>query len=586
MLQTIRDCCRSFTWNKKGNVVVLFGLAIIPIALVVGAATDYGRALIVRDRMASAADAAALAVGSWRGLSEADLKVKGQQFFDANFSTSKLGAAGAVEVAFAGNDIKVSVNGSVPTTFLKLANISSIDVGATSTVTVGMGTLEVAMALDNSGSMSGSKLSALKTAADDLVDTLFDSAKGSTKPDPIKISVVPFAAGVNVGPQYATANWMDTDSKNPYHADAQKDYGASSKLNNFDLFKSLKNSNGSSVKWAGCVEARPYPYDVTDASPTTGNPSTLFVPMFAPDEPDNWTCTTGTCSSVCNSSSCSSWSAGLRYNGAPSGNKSHNNYLPDAGTTSTCGGASNTNANWTCANGNASCGGNNTGRKEEDAFGGLSISSNRNCKYGTSASKATVTNVSVGGISAGPNFMCTTPPLLELSDNKSKIKAKINEMVAEGATGVGEGAMWAWRTLSPGAPFSEGRPYNTEDNQKVLILMTDGVNTYYPQSHFLRSWYSIYGYVDQGHLGTTSTSSSTLAAKMNERTLEACANIKAAGVIVYTVAFAMANENAGLSLLQSCASGEDRYFAPDTNSDLISAFHAIGKDISELRIAQ
>lgn len=580
MLQTITDFCRSFTWNKRGNVVILFGLTIVPIALVVGAATDYGRALIVRDRMASAADAAALAVGSWRGLSEADLKVKAQQFFDANFSTSKLGTAGKVELAFADNDIKVSVNGSVPTTFLKLANISSIDVGATSTVTVGMGTLEVAMALDNSGSMSGSKLSALKTAADDLVETLFAEAKGSTKPDPIKISVVPFAAGVNVGPQYADANWMDTGAKNPYHADAQKEYGASSKLNNFDLFKSLKNSNGSSVEWAGCVEARPYPYDVTDASPT-GNSSTLFVPMFAPDEPDNWTCTTSTCSYADSGNK-------RRYNGAPSGNKSYNNYLPDAGTSSTCGSASNADANWVCANGNANCGGsgrNTAGVSEENAFGGLSIDSNKNCKYGTSAKKATVANVSVGGISAGPNFMCTTPPLLELSDNKAKIKAKINEMVAEGATGVGEGAMWAWRTLSPGAPFTEGRPYKTEDNQKVLILMTDGVNTYYPKSHFLKSWYSIYGYVDQGHLGTTSTSSSTLTDKMNERTLEACTNIKAAGVIVYTVAFAMANENAGLSLLQSCASGKDRYFAPNTNSDLISAFRAIGKDISELRIS-
>jgi hypothetical protein len=411
-----------------------------------------------------------------------------------------------------------------------------------------------------------------------LVDTLFDAAKGSTKPDPIMISVVPFAAGVNVGPQYATANWMDTGAKNPYHAEAQKEYGSPSSVNNFNLFKSLKNSNGTAIQWAGCVEARPDPYDVTDASATTGNPSTLFVPMFAPDEPDNWTCSTSTCTYTGSGSQ-------RRYNGAASGNRSYNNYLPDAGTTTTCGSASNTNANWTCENGNANCGGSNTGRKEEDAFAGLNISANKNCKYGTSSNKAAVANLTVGGIPAGPNFMCTTPPLLPLTDNKTLIKGKINEMVAEGATGVGEGAMWAWRTLSPGAPFSEGRAYNTEDNQKVLILMTDGVNTYYPQSHFLKSWYSIYGYVDQGHLGTTSTSSSTLTNKMNQRTLEACTNIKAAGVIVYTVAFAMANETAGLSLLQQCASGTDRYFAPNTNSDLISAFHAIGKDISELRIS-
>jgi hypothetical protein len=73
---------------------------------------------------------------------------------------------------------------------------------------------------------------------------------------------------------------------------------------------------------------------------------------------------------------------------------------------------------------------------------------------------------------------------------------------------------------------------------------------------------------------------------MDERTLTACNNIKAAGVTIYTVAFEMAGEDAGLGLLQSCASDEDKYFAPNSDSELISAFKAIGKDISELRITK
>ena len=55
-------------------------------------------------------------------------------------------------------------------------------------------------------------------------------------------------------------------------------------------------------------------------------------------------------------------------------------------------------------------------------------------------------------------------------------------MAAQGATGVGEGAMWGWRVLSPGAPFTDGRAYSTKNNTKVLVLMTDGQNTYYPNS--------------------------------------------------------------------------------------------------------
>ncbi len=116
-------------------------------------------------------------------------------------------------------------------------------------------------------------------------------------------------------------------------------YGAPSTTNNFTLLSSLKTSSGAAVTWGGCVEARPMPYDATDDAASTGTPSTLFVPMFAPDEPDNWNCSTSTCSNACadGTASCSSSSSSLVYNGAPTGAQNYNNYLPDAGDGTTCG---------------------------------------------------------------------------------------------------------------------------------------------------------------------------------------------------------------------------------------------------------
>jgi Flp pilus assembly protein TadG len=70
--------CR-FGRDAKGSAALLFGLALIPILLGIGTAIDYGRALIVRERMAEAADSAALAIGSWQGLSQDELKIKAQQ---------------------------------------------------------------------------------------------------------------------------------------------------------------------------------------------------------------------------------------------------------------------------------------------------------------------------------------------------------------------------------------------------------------------------------------------------------------------------------------------------------------------------
>ena len=675
MLQITRPNRQRLIQDVRGNVAILFGFLLIPIALAAGLAIDYGRALLVRERMQSSLDAATIAVGSWPGLSDAEMKAKAQAYFNANYPTSShFGTVSPLNLSTISNSIVVSVSASVPTTLMRIVHIDHVNVGASTTVLVGMGTVEVALALDNSGSMAGSKISALKTAASNLVDTLFTATQNSPETDPIKIAVVPFAAGVNVGSQYANASWMDTGNKNPYHADAQRAYGAPSTTNNFTLLSSLKTSSGAAVTWGGCVEARPMPYDVADDAASTGNPSTLFVPMFAPDEPDNWTATTSNCTTTNNctlacadgGTSCSSSSSTLVFNGAPPGAFSYNNYLPDAGDANTCGNtftvttaspavitksnhgfvaddqvlftttgalptgltkyrryyvrstglttssfrvsttsggsAVNTSGSqsgthfianaYTCRSGSATCArsgssGKTVGQSEQIGFARPAVLTNSAlCKYGTTGNKSTVANITVGGISGGPNFMCTSAPLLPLSTNKTTIKNAINAMGAQGATGVGEGAAWGWRALSPGEPLSEGRAYTTENNTKVLVLMTDGQNTYYPNSKFLKSWYDIYGYVDRNHLGTTSTSSSTLTQFMDQRTLQTCNNIKAAEVIIYTVAFQIPGDEAGaLNLLNSCASDNDKYFAPGTEAELLDAFDAIGRDISELRVA-
>ncbi len=82
-------------------------------------------------------------------------------------------------------------------------------------------TLEVALVLDNSGSMnelgSGTgarRIDLLKTAAKQLVDTLaLQQMKQVSKP--VQFSLVPFAASVNVGPTHDMDSWMDEDGISP-----------------------------------------------------------------------------------------------------------------------------------------------------------------------------------------------------------------------------------------------------------------------------------------------------------------------------------------------------------------------------------
>ena len=106
--------------DVRGNVAILFGVAVIPLVLAVGVAVDYGRALLVRERMQTAIDAATLAVGSWHGLSNTQMQAKAQEYFNANYPVSNsFGSVSPLHLSTSGNSIVVSVSASVPTTFMR-----------------------------------------------------------------------------------------------------------------------------------------------------------------------------------------------------------------------------------------------------------------------------------------------------------------------------------------------------------------------------------------------------------------------------------------------------------------------------------
>ncbi len=379
---------------------------------------------------------------------------------------------------------------------------------------------------------------------------------------------MPFAASVNVGPQYqndAGATWLDKTGVGTYHTDLIEP-NSTTNYNAFTLLSSMNNTS-----WGGCVEQRPIPYDVSDDPASTSTPGTMFVPLFAPDEPDNWTASTYSCSG----STYTGYGSSLRFNCAPGGNASYNNYLPDSGGTCSTG-----SSNWTCSSGNANCGGYGIGVSERTAF-------QRSCKYGDATHKVTPTSISVGGIPGGPNFMCTTAAVTPLTTSQTTITTAINGMIAEGATNIQAGLMWGWRLLSSTPPFTEGRPATANDNQKIIILMTDGENTYYPQSKFVGSWYAAWGYTFKDHLELNDTSPSTtqIVNKMNQRTALACANAKAAGVKIYTVAFTVTDPDT-LAMLTTCASDPSMAFQSSSTTALLAAFTAIGDDITLLRVSR
>jgi hypothetical protein len=227
----------------------------------------------------------------------------------------------------------------------------------------------------------------------------------------------------------------------------------------------------------------------------------------------------------------------------------------------------------------------------------------------------------------GPNTSCSTTAITPLTDvsttaGATSVKTAIDAMAASGATNVPEGMAWGWRTLSSTAPFTEGRAENEKGNDKVLIVLTDGANTYYTPTSLgandlagAKSTYSALGYVKPYNsaysygrifLGTSSNVSKTdysnanYTKAMNEHFVTLCNNAKAANIIVMTIALDLDSSNtaeaAQMAALKTCASDSRfrrdptdpskpaKLFWNSTGATLSDDFKAIGNELSNLRI--
>jgi Flp pilus assembly protein TadG len=188
---------RRLMHDRRGSVAIIFALALIPLSLSVGLAVDTARAYAVKSKLSQALDAAALAVGSSTGTAD-ELQQIGQKFFDANFKDSGLDAAGSFSVSITGDVVSATGSAQVQTTLMQLIGIDTIAVSESAQVIRSIKGLELALVLDNTGSMTTSdNIGALRDAAQELVDILFgDHADHPT----LRVAVVPYSASVNPGP--------------------------------------------------------------------------------------------------------------------------------------------------------------------------------------------------------------------------------------------------------------------------------------------------------------------------------------------------------------------------------------------------
>ncbi len=167
--------------------------------------------------------------------------------------------------------------------------------------------------------------------------------------------------------------------------------------------------------------------------------------------------------------------------------------------------------------------------------------------------------------------------VMPLTNNKQQLLDKISGLTGKGGTAGQVGTAWAWYTLSPNWnslwPSSTASAYGRDDLRKIAVLMTDG--EYNAQ------------YTSEGIATGSSGAGSTPANADSATQAKAlCEGMKAKGITVYTVGFAIGYNSSAKDVLNKCATDPTKFYNAEDEDQLRDAFRDIALKLSSLYISK
>ncbi|MBR0817406.1 pilus assembly protein [Bradyrhizobium liaoningense] len=539
-----------FAGAEQGNIAVIFAIALVPVLGFVGAAIDYSRAAQARTSLQVALDSAALMVSkdlTSGTITESDIDTKTKSYFNGLYT----GRAGSVDTAnihasYTPKDsngisnILVTGSGSLPTDFMRIAGYPTLGFSASSTSAWGNTRMRVAMVLDNTGSMaSNGKMSAMQSAAKDMIDTLSTYNKQTGD---VYISIVPFSKDVNVGTTNGTSNlsaswlnWTEWEGEPPI------------------LVNNKSNSFNSAVGGSDC------PFTNNSQGFTCmDRPATLSGANGVSKIPLSGTYAGYICPSI-DSGKQRAGKTGIYYNGC---------YTTVTGSSASCG--SNTACTCTGSGSSKICHlwrGDGTAATAAAAPARSTWTgcvNDRDQDYDTK-------NTAPGSSSASPSSQfyaeqwsgCLSGTVFPMSNQWQKLKDQITAMSPSGNTNQSIGLAWGWQSLSTtNGPIAAPPKANDYVYKDYIVLLSDGLNTQ-------NRW-------------------STSQSSIDDRQEILCQNVKGDKtnpVTIFTIQVNISNKDPKSQVLQDCAT--DGNFQMITKaSDTSDAFKNILTQISKLRVAK
>lgn len=618
---------RGFATDRRGAIAILMAAVLVPAILAVGLAVDIGRAYLAEIRLRNALDASALAMARLAPTGE-DPSTKAQQqdvlnkYFHKNYDSALGDLQGQPSIDPVDdnpNRLEIKATVRVPMTFMTLAGYDTLDVASDIVVQREVPGIEVALVLDNTGSMkSGGRMDDLRNAARNFSQTLYDAVPADADRPP-HIAVVPYATTVNLGDELA-----DSNLKRPCDV-APKDFFESVEFNGSvgageGVFLYLKNDGDEYIKvefpiqeikndnfdpdvvsfggfvrreysewkWVAtkikfngsgedCYIMRDSEHggvedtsssDICGARDVSSFPSSLAD--YVPVQPD---CDKLNLKDCEDADALEAYYEAYYYDETDSPNHEYDednppwtrngcvmaqdDYDTDDATTISDDGGSWTRYFWT---------------PEPE----LDQSFTWHDDFGNQWPPVQEEHSRSNADSQGPAIGCPTPITPVTADesgegeNSTVVKA-IDNLKAwrRGGTFSDIGMLWGWRVLAPNAPFDEGVEYDNDEWNKYAILMTDG------QSQNYQNDFTPYGFDEE-----------LSAEDINKNLEKICQNMKDEGITIYTLTF-KENDDEVENTFESCASDSDKAFLNvDSGDQLVSAFENIAGQIARLRIAR
>ncbi len=195
---------KSFLKDRRGNFAIALGAVSAMVMMSAGLAVNYAQMSTARSNLQNAVDGAVTSTA--RDITTGVIELRDaneviRAFIDSNTNPAYIGAGGVrideVKVDRTAKTVSVAASADIKLAFPFFSGPSTRRISSISKSLYSDKSIEVAMMLDITGSMSGRKIADLKSAAKVAVNTFLS---GQDKNNPrVRLAIVPYADSVNAG---------------------------------------------------------------------------------------------------------------------------------------------------------------------------------------------------------------------------------------------------------------------------------------------------------------------------------------------------------------------------------------------------